>query len=275
MRLCGRAVTRYDLYELAAQLPGVQARFLHAVHGGSPETLAEDFSGPASAARAWLALSPDHRAIATDADAEPLDHAERRLSETQGGAALERFMANHTDVMSAQGRADIIASLNFAMCELHTREMLLTYLRHALFRLQPRGVLVADVYGGASALLCGTVEQVIDTDDGELVYTWEQRAADPLTAQVQCAMHFALPDGTVCEDAFVYDWRLWSVPELRDAMREAGFPQTEVYTSLGEAMTEDGELIVAPTLSDADPEAEWEMEEGAEEAFVAYVVGRA
>ena len=39
-------------------------------------------------------------------------------------------------------------------------------------------------------------------------------------------MHFRVErDGCIIQeetDAFVYRWRLWSVPELRDAMREGG-----------------------------------------------------
>ena len=30
-------------------------------------------------------------------------------------------------------------------------------------------------------------------------------------------------------DTFTYDWRLWTIPEVREAMREAGFDQTAVY----------------------------------------------
>jgi len=61
---------------------------------------------------------------------------------------------------------------------------------------------------------------------------WEQREFDPCTARAVNAMHFRVErDGEIVqslEDAFVYSWRLWSVPELRDAMTEAGFTATEV-----------------------------------------------
>jgi hypothetical protein len=66
-------------------------------------------------------------------------------------------------------------------------------------------------------------------------------------------------------DAFIYRWRLWSVPELRDAMAEAGFKTTQVYAKLAEAMDEDGNAFTTP------------VEDGQEELddnFIVLVVGR-
>jgi hypothetical protein len=47
-----------------------------------------------------------------------------------------------------------------------------------------------------------------------------------------------------CEirDAFVYDWRLWSIAEVRDAMEEAGFASVEVHDRLGDAVDSEGNL---------------------------------
>jgi len=265
--------SRYDLYEIAAQVPPIQARFLRAVHGRNPHVLAEDFAGPAGIARAWLAIAPHFRAIVTDRDPEPLEHAKARLAERLEEAPDARATWNVCDVLEAGGRADVIAALNFAACELHERETLMTYLRHSLLRLEADGVLVLDVYAGPDAMLTGVSEQVIETDDGEIVYQWEQIEADPLTGRVRNAMHFRLPDGSELRDAFVYDWRLWTVPELRDALREAGFARTEVYTRLGEAMTADA-LIVRPDSIDGERTEPFEDDDD-NGPFVAYVVGRA
>jgi len=69
-------------------------------------------------------------------------------------------------------------------------------------------------------------------------YTWEQREADALTAMVTAAIHFrVVADGEVIAelpDAFVYRWRLWSIPELREAMLESGFASTEVHQHIDE-----------------------------------------
>jgi len=256
-------LSRFDLFELAAQDPPREARFLRAAHGGDPLTLGDDFAGPASIARAWIPLGPDHRAIATDRDPEPLDHA-RRLADRDLGSEAHRLTCIAADVLEAPGPCDVIAALNFAAGELHTRDALLTYLRHALCRLAPNGVLVVDTYGGPDALIPGVHEQLLDTDHGRIVYEWEQRTADPLTARVRNAMHFTLPSGDRLRDAFVYDWRLWTVAELTDAMLDAGFRRAEVHTALAGAIDGEGRFLLRPDNDPPDPE----------DPFVAYIVGR-
>lgn len=263
-------LNRFDLYELCVQDPPMEARFLAAAHGGHPRVLGEDFAGPGAIARAWVALSPDHRAILTDRDAEPLGHARARADRdpTTDPARLEY---QQTDVISAGGRCDVIAALNFGVCELHTRNALLTYLRHALYRLEAGGVLVCDLYGGADAMTLGETRKPVHTDDGAIAYTWEQRAANPATARVVNAMHFTLPSGDTLRDAFVYDWRLWSTIELREAMREAGFRATEAHDSYGGAVDGEGNLYLEPI--DADDRPAREVDDP-DEPYVHYIVGR-
>jgi len=264
-------VNRYDLYEIAVQCPPIEAAFLDAVHGQSPLVLGEDFAGAAAISRAWLDLDEDHRAIATDLDEEPLGHGVRRLVEARGKGAADRLTLRVRDALEVGDRADVIASLNFGVCELHERDRLVTYLRNALFRLEAGGVMVCDLYGGVDAMMPGSSEQVIETDGGELIYTWEQVETDPTTARVRNAIHFGLPDGTTIERAFEYDWRLWSPAELRDAMREAGFRATEVYAHYGDAMDEEGRLIVEPISSDA---LEGLPPVELDDQWVLYIVGR-
>jgi hypothetical protein len=66
-------------------------------------------------------------------------------------------------------------------------------------------------------------------------------------------------------DAFVYEWRLWSVPELRDAMDEAGFSKTQVYAKLADAWDDEGNAYVEPVM-DAEDELD--------ESFIVMVAGR-
>jgi hypothetical protein len=115
-------------------------------------------------------------------------------------------------------------------------------------------VFLCDTYAGESAFLIGHVHRNHPAPDGRLIrYTWEQRDADPLTGMVTNAIHFRVSKGGVIEqevnDAFVYRWRLWSVPELRDAMLEAGFATTEVYAKVADAIDDEGNVYIQP----ADP----------------------
>lgn len=235
------------------------ARFLEAVHGGTPRTLREDFCGTGGVCRAWATISAAHRAVGVDMDAEPL----RRLRR------IARVRAVKSDVLACAERADVISATNFSIGYWHSRRDLVRYLRACRTRLLPRGVFVCDTYGGASAFVRGSVVRDHFTPAGIRVrYTWQQRLADPLTAMVEDALHFrADRDGEVIfeqADAFVYRWRLWSVPEVREAMAEAGFARTEVYADLAEAVDQAGRAYVSP-VTDPDDLGE---------SFIVCVAGR-
>ena len=42
-------------------------------------------------------------------------------------------------------------------------------------------------------------------------------------------IHFKTPGGQKNMRAFSYDWRMWTIPELRDLMIDAGFRDVLVY----------------------------------------------
>ncbi len=272
-------LNKHDLYELCVQSPKHLVPFIRAVHGGSPAVLGEDFAGSAALSHLWAESSPDARAVAVDLDAEALGfHGEH-----------DRVVKRRADVMDVDDPADVIFVGNFSIGYRHTRAELVAYLRHARERLvatgkEPRagasghpGVFICDTYGGESAFLTGEVhrDHWIPADDrygehkGKRVrYTWEQRKADPLTGMVTDVLHFRVESGGMIEqellDAFVYEWRLWSVPELRDAMAEAGFVSTEVYAKTADAVDEDGNAYVLPV---EDPDE-------LDDSFIVLVAGR-
>jgi len=252
---------KFALYELCAQNPPRDARLLRAIHqdGRSRRarqradlTLGEDFCGTAALSRAWCDLLPRGRAIGVDNDRPTL----ARAREMAAGCAGLRLVLS--DVMRVRDKADVIAVLNFSICEMHERARLARYLRHARARLRPGGCLICDLYGGADAFETGLLDQRIKPPPAphpgardKVTYSWEQRRADPLTGRVIDAMHFEVTPPRrsgrtpqVLLNAFVYDWRLWSVPELRDAMAEAGFARTRVYPRTAAATDADGNLYV-------------------------------
>jgi hypothetical protein len=246
---------RRDLYERVVQSPEKVVRFLRELHGGSPLRLGEDFSGTAAVSRAWARLVPGGSALAVDLDADALERA----------AGVERVELRHGDVRSAtdpvRDRADAIFVGNFSIGEIGDRGELVGYLRRSRARLSGGGLFVCDTYGGPSSLRVGAVERSHWIEDGaRILYVWEQREVDPASGRVVNAMHFRVEkDGEIVEsieDAFVYRWRLWSVPELRDAMAEAGFEETGVRTELYGA---------APIRASLDPA----------EGFITCVFGRA
>ena len=220
--------------------------------------LREDFSGPAALCAEWV-KAPGAAAVAVDRDPEPLAKV----------TGLKDVRCVVADVFDADDRADLVVSTNYAVCEIHERAALVDYLRRTHARLNPGGVFVADLYGGPDALTPGQFEHSVRGPDAEkIAYIWQQIEASPLTARVRNAMHFQVKargaKTRTLENAFEYDWRLWTVPELVDALTEAGFASVEIYDRLGDAVDADGNVYVKP-IDDGLP---------TEVSFVVYVVGR-
>ncbi|MCP3903030.1 MAG: class I SAM-dependent methyltransferase [Planctomycetes bacterium] len=254
---------RYELYELCVQSPDDLAGLLRAIHGGDARILGEDFSGTAALSRAWVRRVDGGRAIAVDHDPEPRSRARPHdaITLVTGDVRAATDPRHH--------RVDVLHVGNFSIGEWHTRPDLVDYLRHARARLADGGVLVCDLYGGETAFAAGTVECEHPAPDGRTVlYTWEQREANPVTGMVVNAMHFQVRRGETIEqdlpDAFVYRWRLWGAPELRDAMADAGFTTTEVYAKVPAAVDDEGRVY--PHLVHGP--------EDLDESFDVLVVGR-
>jgi hypothetical protein len=125
------------------------------------------------------------------------------------------------------------------------------------------------MYGGRDAMTMGKQTQTLRNAGDRIEYTWEQRTADPVTGRVVNSIHFKVTHrgsarSLIFRDAFTYDWRLWSIPELKDAMLEAGFKSVEVYDRLGGALDQDGHLHVR-ALDKGEP---------LDENYVVYLVAR-
>ncbi|MBY0311675.1 MAG: hypothetical protein K2W85_06380 [Phycisphaerales bacterium] len=240
----------HDCYELCVQGPRPLAMFLRAVHGREPRALREDFCGTAALSRAWI-MAGRSSTKPTSARAVDLDHmvlARARASALAEGIALDTLegltlIANDAirAPVTPEDLCDVIFVGNFSIGYMHDRATLLQYLRRSCERLQisaaHRGIFVCDTYCGPSAFKLGSVTRTHVAPEGRLIrYTWQQKHADALTGMVTCVLHFQVEhDGDVIArfpDAFTYHWRLWSLPELLEAMLEAGFSSTEVYQDL-------------------------------------------
>ena len=64
---------------------------------------------------------------------------------------------------------------------------------------------------------------------GSFTYVWEQASYLPVTGDISCHIHFRFPDRSRIDRSFSYEWRLWTLPELRELLTEAGFVRATVY----------------------------------------------
>lgn len=242
---------RFACYETCVQSVGWVSGFLRALHGQQPRVLREDFCGAAALSRRWVAdlrrKGLEGSAVAVDLDPGALDRARDELLADPDAAAhvrLVRVDAVHAPVEPADA-CDVIFVGNFSIGYIHDRPTLVGYLRRSAQRLKlgaagfGGGVFVCDTYDSPTKYTLGALQRRHPSKGHEIVhYTWEHRKADALTGMVTNAIHFRVElDGEIIAehtDAFIYRWRLWSIPELREAMLEAGFASTEVHQEVNE-----------------------------------------
>jgi hypothetical protein len=221
---------KYRSYQQAVQAPqaelGVIERVFGRERGHPPRRLREDFCGTASLACAWAARHRDNHAIGVDLDPECLDWGRRHNLRELGALAQSRVKLVEGDVRDiGHEPVDVTCAFNFSYFILRTRPDLLRYFRAAHASLCGDGMLFLDVYGGPEA----QQPLVSRRRCGDFTYVWEQRSFDPIGQLGSNAIHFEFADGSALRNAFRYDWRLWSLPELRDLLDEAGFSRCEVY----------------------------------------------
>lgn len=230
---------RHELYEQSVQDPQTDAASLASLFRRFRKrealSLREDFCGTAVLSLAWVKSKRGRTAIGIDLDQPTLDWGKNNRIEPAGEKYSARVDLRCANVLDAVGpKVDITAALNFSYFIFHERKELVRYFKAARRKLVDDGVLILDLVGGWDAMSEETNRREVDG----FTYKWKQRRFDPRTHAFLCTIGFEFPDGSKIDDAFVYDWRLWTAPELRDALLEAGFSTVHV---MWERIGKDGE----------------------------------
>lgn len=220
----------HDLYERAVQAVDVEAEFLRdtfrALRGREALSLREDFCGTANLSCEWVRGGARRRAIGVDVDTDVLDWGRRNRLARLPAAARTRIELLHDDVRTASTEpVDLVGAFNFSYFCFKTREEMRNYFARAHAALKPDGVFFLDAFGGPDASDLMKEKTKVDG----FTYIWEQAEFEPVTSRILCHIHFKFPDGSKIKRAFTYDWRLWTLPELRELLLEAGFARARVY----------------------------------------------
>jgi len=231
------AQSKYRLYEQSVQTPDAHIEmfqdFYRDLHGGRyARQLREDFCGTFALSCEWVRRNRRNKAICLDLDREPLAYGRRvhlaRLDREQKSRIEPRRM----DVCSTtKPAADLIVACNFSFNVFKERRKLLEYLRFARRSLKKDGMLILEASGGPG-MIEKTRERKAIFGKGRkrlFSYVWDQKEFNPITGEGKYAIHFEMPDGKSKRNAFTYDWRIWSVPELTDLLIDAGFRQSHTY----------------------------------------------
>jgi SAM-dependent methyltransferase len=262
-RLASRA-DPYELYQKAVQEPEpdlhLVSRIFRHHYGRPPRLLREDFCGTGYAASTFVRLRPENRAFGVDLDPAPLAWGRRHNLAALAPKQRARVALLRGDVRQAGfERADATIAFNFSYFVFKTRRELRSYFESARRGLRRQGILVLDAYGGADAQRTGQELREVDGFD----YIWDQHGFDPISHTANNYIHFRFRDGSRLRRAFHYDWRLWSLPEIQELLREAGFREVECYwEGTDRASGEGNSIFTRRSRAEDDP------------AWVAYIAAR-
>ena len=246
---------RHILYQKAVQDTEFEFEFADAtfrrLRGRTAHKLREDFCGTAAMCCEWVKRRRDNHAIGVDLDAAVLDWGRvHNLAELKPAERRRVHLIEGNVLDVALEPVDLLLAMNFSYQCFKDRATLRRYFERARAGLVEDGVMILDVFGGYDAIR----EMTERTEHKKFTYIWDQHRYDPVTGEILCHIHFSFPDGSKLKKAFTYDWRLWSLPELQEILREAGFQRVTVYWQGTEEGTNEGNGVFEPAEhGDADP----------------------
>lgn len=249
-RRTASASDKHILYELSVQNPEAECDFIDQVWKERRRRLAatirEDFCGTAAAAVEWVKRRDANRAIGVDIDSSVLDWARSKVPQRLDPQQRRRLTLKQADVMKVRTPpVDSVLAMNFSYYLFKTRCELLAYFKRVHRALVPDGLFLLDAYGGSDAFLEMEEKRRVDG----FTYVWEQHTYNPISGEVVNHIHYRFPDGSELKKAFTYDWRLWTLPEIRELLSEAGFKTATVYWEGTDDETGEGNDEFKPSTS--------------------------
>lgn len=230
--LTARTADKHTLYEAAVQNPEAEIDFVDRVYTslrGTHATLVrEDFCGTAAAACEWVRRRPANRAIGLDLDAPTLANGVKRHVSKLDAAQQARVTLLKRNVLTPgleAGNVDAVMAMNFSYWVFRERALLRDYFRTVRESLAKGGVFFLDHYGGYESMQVRPERRRCKG----FTYIWDQKKFNPISGEYICHIHFAFRDGSMLKKAFTYHWRLWSLPEVVDILKDAGFKKVTVY----------------------------------------------
>lgn len=258
---------KYRLYEESVQNHLADIEFLNQEYtrffGRRPLSLREDFCGTAAMACDWIKQSAKHQAWGVDIDPEPMSYGKKHHFSRLMPSERKRMQYIQGDVLDTHPfKVDLIVAFNFSYQVFKTRRQLLEYFKKVCEGLSPQGAFFLDIFGGTES----RKELEEETEFDHHSYYWDCDQYNPITHETTYHIHFKYK-GKKCKKVFSYDWRLWSIAELRDIMIDAGFSRSLAYWE-GENEEEGGE-------EEGEGNGEFYLSENEEncESWVTYLCG--
>lgn len=221
---------KYDYYRRAVQAPDVDVRFIRQTYKElkkkEPRSLREDFCGTFAICCEWVRLHGRNEAFGVDLDTEPISYGFAHHIPSLNANQKARVHVSQDNVLNpGLPRTDVVCAMNFSHYIFKDRDVMKSYFHNCHSTLKQDGLLLVDCFGGSQ---CQESNEDVIPHKG-FTYYWEQESFDPVSNHAVFHIHFKPRGARKIEKVFSYDWRMWSIPELREMMHEVGFKKTHVY----------------------------------------------
>ena len=221
---------RYEYYHRAVQSPEADCQFIsdayNEIRGKRPRLLREDFCGAFALCCEWVRRHKDNRAVGLDLDPEPIAYGRTHYLPKLKPAQRARLSQIKGSVLTARLKpVDVEIAFNFSYFLFKSRPMLKRYFKNAYRGLRKDGLFILDAFGGSDTQGANEERSKI----GSFYYYWDQTGFEPIRNEALFHIHFKRKGERKREKVFTYDWRIWTLPEIRETLLEAGFRRTHVY----------------------------------------------
>ncbi len=245
---------RHALYEKSVQATDFEYEFVddnfRRLRGRDAHLLREDFCGTAQMCCEWVSHREQNRAIGVDLDAEVLAWGrEHNLARLKPEQRVHISLLEDNVLTVKTDPVDVILAMNFSWQIFMDRDSLRGYFEIVRKALVDDGVFFLDIFGGYES----QKELREKTKHKGFTYIWEQASFDPITGKIVCHIHFTFNDGSKIKEAFTYEWRLWTLPEVQELLYEAGFTNVTVYWQGEDEDNEPNGEFEPATEGEADP----------------------
>ena len=246
---------KYKLYEQAVQCAEAEIDFVdqtfRTTRKREARLLREDFCGTATISCEWVRRRAVNRAFAVDIDPGVLQWGREHNLGALHPRQRARIQLLNRDVREVNTRpVDMVLAMNFSYWTFRDRPVMTAYFRKVHAGLVRDGVFFLDAYGGyeASRIMKES------TEHRKFTYVWDQAKYNPVNGHCLCMIHFRFKDGSRLNDAFIYEWRLWTLPELTEMLTDAGFRPTVYWEGTDEHG--EGNGVFTPT-TEGEADAGW------------------
>ncbi len=251
---------KYDCYQQSVQEPeheiDIFDQAFREAYNRKALKLREDFCGTFAVCCYWVESDSKRSAWGIDLCEETLQWGKNNNLNKLKEKDSRRVTVMEQDVRErSTPQVDVLAAQNFSFWIFKTREEVLEYFKVAYANLASEGVIVMDMMGGRDCYDSDLVDKrtIVKGKKG-FKYHWEQAYFNPVNSHCKFYIHFKFADGSKMKKAFQYDWRFWTIPEVRELLMEAGFKDTVVYW---EEDTEDDEDATWSKVDEAPNDYSW------------------